>query len=1256
MALAFLESVTTRANEQIIIDDQYSEEILAHHDLVIQYRATPKSSTVIICLTDSNKEAEQIKVSQPLFTEDENGTKSFAGPEHFWNNRLRHKALQEGLEHHLPKVLYLLRPETAYIGALHYVAKEVGGAKSFLEQRSFIFQNPGIAHVLEIFWARLLEISWSGGFSPGITKKEKNQLLLAITECFSYTARHENQRRGEHSLLVPHLDEALLEDVGVFFPSLQRANKGPTEEGIRAVKENLKRTSSVAPPCDTAGYLQCHICSAEFASWAEAQEHANKSTCAGSRVACEGCGISFESSHSYKIHLYTFCKQGPLTGAKCAVCNTKGPACLCQVHWGRTYQLAASFWEGGHDKAQWLTEQIAAPSLIILMNTYTNVQFIDTENAQQLRYMESPPVPIPLNQRLWEPSATQLPNLHVVDEEEKIVVKNGSDTTLREMGEQLSIELQCTLRKFKIPEPAAIKLPMSTRKGQAKKSAFYRKLAGNGGITLEGATEEDFEVLTSKIENMKEELSGGDTMRKRLMMAMSGKTYEEMKADLENLEQLNTDIAAALLGKKQKSFKQRLSFSDHGSEESLVNMGDTSFTNPLHDKNEQKLHKAAQSSSGAEANEYCRNESHKGENPPYRVFPSKELKTAHLARNHKCTYSKDNPPCPFFYEMEKELGHHIMTVHKVKKPQAYCPLCNAVVKQEHMSEHKEQMHSECSSCKKWFLDLVELKAHWETGCRPKYPASAKPSPVKNDLNQSPDIITLANVAEVQPGHENYLTQALGLILDAAVPETDENASVKRKARELITSYSSHQAHKANIERNPWVAHSTTIPFLTPPSFVHAQGAKERSFEKALTNISQTDLSPTTSRRFDNYLLADALNHKITGFTKQYALTESSAVYLLTSHLSQDNNDTLRSTYHRPPTDLSYQEILSCLQRKYYSIDLRTLRDAVANLRRGQNEAHLAFYNRIFKLCSLAAINLEESAKNAWVESMCRKIFFKSLDNALRLEVEAMESKSGQHMSSAQLLETYIARANLKASPLDLDDSLLQVARVKTEKQNRINKHTKKVNVITSHGQLDIQGGKEHNQKRGASAPKGDNKATKSNSMPYKDIRLGNQPSDRQARQQRSVGFNEASKGSQTYRGTTARSQGRIARLWRDSPTGRLNRPPSPPPRRAQQGQRKQTGGQNEQTRRIQAPEKEGTLQLMNKLHLTTAKLAEVGLHCFACGMGHKMLGGGRMHKRNQCRIQPWNEEPHNCKQGLWLMHHPRDCPVKKTINRVKKGD
>ena len=95
----------------------------------------------------------------------------------------------EGIHNYVPKALYLIRPETAYAACIHYLAKEIGGAEAYIEQRQFIFNNPGITLYMDIFCTKLQEVYWSGGMSPRLTANKKTELVCALIKSFCYTNR-----------------------------------------------------------------------------------------------------------------------------------------------------------------------------------------------------------------------------------------------------------------------------------------------------------------------------------------------------------------------------------------------------------------------------------------------------------------------------------------------------------------------------------------------------------------------------------------------------------------------------------------------------------------------------------------------------------------------------------------------------------------------------------------------------------------------------------------------------------------------------------------------------------------------------------------------------------------------------------------------------------------------------------------------------------------------------------------------------------
>ena len=168
--------------------------------LTVTYVHTIRKALAIIdtsfsTLHDSQQESD-LKLLEDIEDYDGDPITVFRGDQTIWNHRFRFRAIQDGLENHLPVVLYLLRPETAFSGALHFLAHSLGGANSYEAQRKFIFQNTGLMTLLEPFWKRLQEIHWSGGFSPGISEDLRMRLILCLIECYNQSAIRKDNLPG----------------------------------------------------------------------------------------------------------------------------------------------------------------------------------------------------------------------------------------------------------------------------------------------------------------------------------------------------------------------------------------------------------------------------------------------------------------------------------------------------------------------------------------------------------------------------------------------------------------------------------------------------------------------------------------------------------------------------------------------------------------------------------------------------------------------------------------------------------------------------------------------------------------------------------------------------------------------------------------------------------------------------------------------------------------------------------------------------
>ena len=1186
----------------------------------------------------------------------------FAGQEMRWNNEIRKLVITEGLEHYVPQVLYLLRPETAYISCLHYIAQELGGQKEFEHQRTFIFKNPGIQTLMTKFWAKAQMVYWSGGFCPNIGDKERLNLLLALVECFLYS-RPQEACTGENTIYCPHMDLTLLHEAGVYIPSIEFPDLRMTTGSMEKIAATQKRGNLPGIPSDLGNYVDCAACGTSASTQEEMQRH----VCLEGPVKCEGCGLSFPTQRGYKVHSVTFCKQGPLSQSKCPVCNTAGPKCICQVHWNRTYNLIASIFEGTNEAGAWLADKAHIAGTLMDVSIYLGVPLVENQKGPKQGII----TPSMLNQSLWSPASLKLPRLERTEDglyAPHIPLMDEKRTTWKIVVSNMAGKLDTEVRVLGLPKEPEPDAPESTRKTLTKKRIFAEKHLGTGGIEPNGeSTLADLEMLDDKIKAIEQKMKS-TTQVSILSMAM-GKTKEEIQEKVDRMKDLRSQVAIYLAEEGEpENRREEINFSSEeeddpedsdigeakdGEERVTKNLAKELLDRTKKDKKEpskkkervkrdksrEKVEEEAEEESDEEHDFLCRNESHLSENPPYRVFRTEAGKVAHLSRNHHCPYKKDSPSCLFYYEREEELGRHLLSKHPLPDKDETCPICGTTVKKETLNTHMEAVHVQCPTCHQWYEGLEELRAHWDEDGGTCRTTPAEPSPRRKAAPiRPPETLTLAKLPDIQSSHENFLTEAMGILLDQAFPAGHDDQ--KEKAKSLISSYSFHQAHLASISKNPYKAMSQSQIFLEQPNFSHGAGVKERSFDKAMDKVQVTDLSPFVNRRFENYLLADSLSHKITSYTKQYMLSESSAVYLFISHLSQENQDTLRSNYRRNPQDLSYHEICSGLQFRYFNIDLKLLRDGVANLRKGPNEHAIQFHNRAYKLSCLASINFPENQRAEWVEEKVKELFYKSLDNVLKMEVDQMEAKHGVQMSSTELLETYICRANLRSNPVDLNgDTLLGVARVKDSRATP--QKSKKVNIVTSFGALDVK-------------PEG--KKTSKEAARRLPPRKAKANTTREEAEKTRAGASKAEAYGYA------------------SPEQRLKRDPSPVGRRERLGLYQKAGlptqgkarppGSSEAPKKSYIPRKtnfrerqEAIEKLMKEMDLPPAKRAEVGIHCWSCGRGRKGYDEREPHKRGECHLPFHGGPPHNCMPGVKLMHKPEDCPRRSgPVRRIRLED
>ena len=147
---------TPSKGDYLQVDKNWIKEFHKEAEYKIEYQHSIRAASILLETERSKKKppdknSKFLKRSEQQDTDTDTVKVVLDTKELVWSNRLRGEALTRGIENYVPKVLYLLRPETAYNACLHFLARELGGADTYLDQRQFLFNNSGINTCLKEF-------------------------------------------------------------------------------------------------------------------------------------------------------------------------------------------------------------------------------------------------------------------------------------------------------------------------------------------------------------------------------------------------------------------------------------------------------------------------------------------------------------------------------------------------------------------------------------------------------------------------------------------------------------------------------------------------------------------------------------------------------------------------------------------------------------------------------------------------------------------------------------------------------------------------------------------------------------------------------------------------------------------------------------------------------------------------------------------------------------------------------------------------
>ena len=514
--------------------------------LTFDYRHTNRRAIAFVDMEDSTRAAASTAKVPGLIHWEKNDDGeiiyTFAGREYYWNNQLRRQALEQGLEKFVPQVLYLVRPETAYISCLHFLARELGGIDGIKNQREFIFRHSDLQTLMQPFWTRVQETYWSGGFSPGIGEEDRLLLILALLECYMAGSA------GGETTPRPHLPLPLLHAAGIFLPSIEYPDWVPTPHAMEELKEFQKRANHPGLPNPLGSYVECYACGT---SPLPSEKH---QCIPVENLACTPCGLKFPSREEYHNHVLTFCKRGPLSQSKCACCGAPGPECLCTVHWKRTHDLALNILEGKVEQARELIS--GGPDLLATLieaKTYLGMNLI----PNPVPAVTNPAAPFQLKESAW---TLRLPECAEKDGQLMLLLPHLDDPCPRGTLDDLLVKkLNRPRISWSVKADSEEEPEPNKQYGGMAMQALREYHIGSGNIDLEKADDETFHKLDEKISRTSEKLA--DPKQAKVLASALKKTNAELHQDLQHLKDLQGEIATKLCQQSmQRDRKEKLHF------------------------------------------------------------------------------------------------------------------------------------------------------------------------------------------------------------------------------------------------------------------------------------------------------------------------------------------------------------------------------------------------------------------------------------------------------------------------------------------------------------------------------------------------------------------------------------------------------------------------------------------------------------------------------------------------------------------------
>ena len=412
-------------------------------------------------------------------------------------------------------------------------------------------------------------------------------------------------------------------------------------------------------------------------------------------------------------------------------------------------------------------------------------------------------------------------------------------------------------------------------------------------------------------------------------------------------------------------------------------------------------------------------------------------KITHINLEHHCPFKQRWEMCKFSAEYQSQMDHHITSEHNTN---VTCQLCGSVYEtSETLQSHILHSHIKCVTCQEYFLDYKALQVHnTPIECMQLHQMPK----IKKDLNNFIDPKTSISKPPEIDG-----TDCLTIAFKEMLKTIDMDKSSKECIERNLTQWTISQRQFLDHSSKPHLPSIEGKLLLEVPSFYHGSH-KENTQRLKEVYQGKNIWAPENGQRnaWPNLLSFATIYEDVLRAVKSCYLTESTATDIIIRQLSPQVRLNIEARTKTECKNLSLIDLLSAIQKSYFMLNLKEVRESCLNLIKLRNEPIMEFFGRAHQMLKYCAIDLPPTEKANYIETSLKSLMMRNIKPETKAEIESLQHKYNVPYSALDILDNIRAKelANHPLRPEVILDSLqIQTARI----VKKARKTTSKINSL-----------------------------------------------------------------------------------------------------------------------------------------------------------------------------------------------------------------